>query len=85
MTVSSGNCNPQDALHCHRVAAITPVVEKTTSALPLSIIESRGMNIILALERCFKASKLDALWLRCVALGFCDFVDHARVHGLHSP
>lgn len=77
MTVYSGNSDAQDTLHSHRMATITPVVEETTSALPLPVIESSGMNIILALESSFKASKLDALWLRCVALGFCDFVDHA--------
>ena len=77
MAVCRGNSDPQYALHSHRMATIAPVVEETTSALPLPIIKSSGMNIILALESRFKASKLDALWLRCVALGFCDFVDHA--------
>jgi hypothetical protein len=58
------------------MAAITPIVEKSTSTLPLTIIEGSGMDIILAMELGLKASKLNALWFLGVAFRFCNFADH---------
>jgi hypothetical protein len=76
VTVSSGNSYTQYALYRHGMAAITPIVEKSTCALPFAIIECGSMDIVLAVKLDFKARKLDALWLISVALGFRNFVDH---------
>lgn len=67
------------------MATITPIMEEATSALPLTVVEGGGMNIILALEISLEASELYALRFLRIALGFCDLVYHTRVHDLHSP
>jgi hypothetical protein len=42
------------------------------------------MRIIFTLEFGFKVRKLNALWLLGIAFGFCDLVDHARIHNFLS-
>ena len=71
------NSHAQYSLHSHRMTAIPPVMEETTGAMPLTVIIVCGMNIILAPERRFKASKLNPFGFFRVTLGFCDFTDHA--------
>jgi hypothetical protein len=62
------------------MAAIAPIVEKSTSTLPLTIIEGSGMDIILTVELGLKAGELNALWFLGVAFRFCNFADHTRIH-----
>jgi hypothetical protein len=76
MAVNSWNGHTKDALHGHRMATITPIMEKATCALPLTIVIGSGMDIVLTVEFGLETSKLDTLWFVCVALGFCDFADH---------
>jgi hypothetical protein len=76
MTVSRGDCYSQDTLHGHRVAAIAPVLEKATGAMPLTMIEGCGMYVIFTLELCFKTGELDALWFFRVTFGFGNFANH---------
>jgi hypothetical protein len=77
VTVSCRDSYSQNSLHSHRMATITPVMEETTGATPLTIIIFCSMNIILAPECCFKTSKLDAFRLFCVLFRLGDFVNHA--------
>jgi hypothetical protein len=70
----------QYSLHRHRMAAITPVMEEATGAMPLTIVVSRGVDVILASERRLEASELDSLWFFRVTLGFRNLVDHTRIH-----
>jgi hypothetical protein len=58
------------------MAAIAPIVEKSTSTLPLTVIKGSGMDIILAVELGLKASKLNALRFFGIAFRFGNFVDH---------
>lgn len=76
-TIGRWNGYTQNALHRHGMAAVTPIVEETTGAMPLPVIVGRGVNIVLAAERSFKSCELDALRLFRVSLGFRDLVDHA--------
>lgn len=71
------NSHAQYSLHSHGMTAIPPVMEETTGAMPLTVIIVCGMNIILAPERRFKASKLNPFGFFRVTPGFCDFTDHA--------
>ena len=71
------NSHAQYSLHSHRMTAIPPVMEETTGAMPLTVIIVCGMNIILAPERRFKASKLNPFGVFRVTLGVCDVTDHA--------
>src|SRR5437879_4063809 len=77
VTVRCWNRYAQYALHCHGVAAISPILEEAAGAIPLTIIKVCCMYIILAPECGLEASKLDALRLFCITLGFCDLVDDA--------
>jgi hypothetical protein len=70
----------QDALHRHGMTAIPPVMEETTGAVPLSVVEGGGMNIILAPEGCLEASELNAIGFLSVSPGFRDLVNHAGIH-----
>ena len=76
MAVGSWDGHTQYTLHGHSVAAVTPIMEEATSTLPLTIVKRGCVNIILALERCFETSKMDALRLFRIALGFGNFADH---------
>src|ERR1700730_4617554 len=71
------NSHAQYSPHSHRVAAVRPVMEETTCAMPLPVIIVCGMNIILAPKRRFEASELDSFGFFRVTLGFSDFTDHA--------
>lgn len=77
MTMSGGNRYTQHALDRHSMAAITPIVEKATSTVPLAVVVRGGMDIVLALELDLEARELDALRLFCIAFRFCDLTDHA--------
>jgi len=77
MAVGGGDGHTQHTLHGHSVAAIAPVMEEATSTLPLALIKGSGMDIIFALKRCFKAIELYPFGFFRIALGFCDFADHA--------
>src|SRR5579884_1119145 len=77
VAVCRWNSHAQYALHGHCMTAIPPVMEETTGAMPLPIIIGRGVCIVLASERRFKASELNAFWFFCVPFGFSDLVDHA--------
>jgi hypothetical protein len=59
------------------MAAVTPIVEETTGAVPLTVVVVGGVNIILALKRSFKVSKLDALRLFSIPFGFGNLANHA--------
>ena len=76
MPVGCGDSHPQDTLHGHCMATVTPVMEKTTGAVPLTIAVVGGVNIILAPKRRFKTGKLNAFGFLCVTFGFCDLIDH---------
>lgn len=76
MPVRCWNSHAQNTLHCHCMAAIAPILEKTAGAVPLAIVKNRGMGIVLTPERCFKASKLNPLRFGCITLGFGDLIDH---------
>ena len=71
------NSHAQYSLHSHRMTAIPPVMEETTGAMPLTVIIVRGVNIILAPERCLKTIELDPFGFFRVTSGFRDFIDHA--------
>jgi len=58
------------------MAAIAPVLEKATGAMPLTMIECCGMYVIFTLELCLKTGELDALWFFRVTLGFGNLADH---------
>ncbi len=85
MSMRCGNSHAQNSLHCHGVTAITPVLEEATGATPLTIIVVSGMDIVLASELGFETSELNPLGFFCVTLGFCDLIDHARIHGRYTP
>jgi len=76
MSMCCRNSHTQHSLHSHRMAAVTPVMEEATGAIPLTVVIVRGMNIILAPERCLEASKLNSLGFFRVTLGFRNFTDH---------
>ncbi len=59
------------------MAAITPILEETAGTIPFTVIECRGVDIILPLKLGFEASELDTLRFLRLALGLCDFADHA--------
>lgn len=77
MTVGRRDCYPKNTLHCHRMAAITPIMEETTGTVPFTVIVVSGVDIVFAPKRRLKASELNALRLFGVAFGFGDFVNHA--------
>ena len=85
LAVGCWNSDAQDALHRHRVTAIAPILEEAAGTIPFTVIECRGVYVILTMELCLKTSELDTLRLFRVAFGFCDFADHARIHALYSP
>jgi hypothetical protein len=58
------------------MAAVTPVVEEATGTTPFTIVKIGGMDIIFALESCFKAGKLNPSGFVCITFGFCDLTDH---------
>ena len=70
------NSHAQYALHRHRMAAVTPVMEEMTGTVPFTVIVSCGVNVILAPERRFEASKLNTLGFFRVTLSFGDLIDH---------
>ena len=76
MSMSCGNSYAQNTLHSHGMATVAPVIEETAGTAPLAIIKSGGVNVVLALERCFKAGKLYPLGFFRITLGFCDLTDH---------
>jgi hypothetical protein len=84
VTVCCRDSYTQDTLHSHSVATITPIAEKTAGALPCTVIKRSRVRIIFAPEFGLKMCKLNALWLFGVAFGFCNLVDHARIHNLLS-
>src|SRR5579871_1857525 len=71
------NSHAQHALHRHRMAAITPVMEETTGAMPLTVIIVRGVNIVFAPEGSLEMGELDSLRLFRIAFGFGDLANHA--------
>ena len=77
MPVRCWNSHAQYSLHSHCMTAISPVMEETTGAMPLTVIIVCGMDIILAPERRLKSSELDPFGFFRVTLGFRDFIDHA--------
>jgi hypothetical protein len=84
VTVCCWDSNAQDTLHRHSVATITPIMEKAAGALPCTIIKCSRVRIIFTLEFGLKVCKLNALWFFGIAFGFCDLVDHARIHNFLS-
>ena len=76
MSMRRRNSHAQYSLHRHRMAAVTPIVEEATCAVPLAVIIVRGVDIILAPERCLEASKLNSLGFFRVTLGFRNLTDH---------
>ena len=77
MAVFRGDRYTKHALHRHRMAAIAPVVEEATGAVPLTTIVVSGMHIVLAPKGGLETRKLNTLWLLGVTFGFRDFADHA--------
>jgi hypothetical protein len=77
MAVGSRDRHPKNTLHGHSVTAITPIVEETTGAVPLTVIVVSGVDIVLAPKCCLKACELDAFGFFSVAFGFRNLVDHA--------
>ncbi len=76
MPVCCWNSHAQYSLHCHCMAAVSPVMEESTGTVPLTIIIVRGVGIVLTPERRFEASKLNSFGFFRVTLSFCDLVDH---------
>ncbi len=77
MAMCCWNSHAQYALHGHGVAAITPVLEEAAGTVPFTIIVVGGVDVILASERCLKASELDPFGLFSITLGLCNLMDHA--------
>lgn len=80
MPIGRRDRDAQDPLHRHGMAAIAPIMEEATGTTPLTIVEGRGMHIILAVELGLEASKLYTFRFLRVAFGLCNFADHTRVH-----
>jgi hypothetical protein len=76
MTECCWNSHAQYSLHCHRMAAVAPVVEESTGTVPFTVIIGCGVEIVLAPERRLEASKLNAVRFFRVTLSFCDLIDH---------
>ena len=65
------------------MATRSPIGEEAAGAAPIPLVESRGIRIIFAAERCFEVIELDAIRLFCITLCLRNFADHARMHGAH--
>lgn len=77
MAVGRRDRHSKNALHGHRVAAVAPIMEEMTGAVPLAIIVVSSVNIIFAPKCRFKACELNAFGFFRVAFGFSNLVDHA--------
>jgi hypothetical protein len=62
------------------MTAVTPAAEKTTVALPLTILETYIMGIVFTINAHGERTKMKAAAFLCVPLGFLSFADHARIH-----
>jgi hypothetical protein len=62
------------------MATVAPIMEEAAGAVPFSVIEGSGVNIIFAMKFCFKASELDPFGFSGIAFGFRNLAYHARVH-----
>ena len=67
------------------MAAVTPILEEAASTIPFTIVVISGVDVVLASKRRLETSELNPLGFFCVTLGFCDLIDHARIHGRYTP
>lgn len=83
LALGSWDGHAEDTLYRHGMATRSPIGEEAAGAVPIPLMESRGVGIILASEGRFKVVELNAIWLFRVALRLRNFADHARMHGGH--
>ncbi len=76
MAVCCRDSHAQYSLHCHGMAAVTPIMEESTGTVPLTVIVGRGVDIVLAPKRRLEASKLNSFGFFRVTLSFRYLIDH---------
>ena len=67
------------------MAAVTPILEEAAGTIPFTIVIISGVDIVLASKGCLETGELNPFGFFCIALGFCDLIDHARIHGRYTP
>lgn len=77
LAMFSRDSHTQHTLHSHGVRTMPPILEETAGAVPDPMIIVGGMDIVLTPKLGFEACELDTLRLFRIALGFCNFADHA--------
>ena len=73
----------ENTLYSHCVATRSTIGKEAAGAAPVPFMESRGIRIIFAAERCFEVIELDAIRLFRITFCLRNFADHARMHGAH--
>jgi hypothetical protein len=75
----------QNHFKSHGMAAAPAGLKKVTITSPLPILVLYSVRVVRAIKCYGKTAKMNPIPLFGVALGFLNFANHARVHGLRSP